>query len=277
MKISDIKGCFKLHNGVEMPYMGLGVYLSKDGKEVENAIAAALECGYRHIDTASFYDNEEGVGRAVKKSNVKREDIFITTKLWNADQGYQSTMEAFETSRKKLGTDYVDLYLLHWPVEELFCESWQALEDLYKAGKVRAIGVSNFMQHHLEELLKTTSINPMVNQVEYHPLLQQTDLQTFCKRHQIQYESWAPLMQGRFKNLVGLNDISEKYHKSMPQIILRWCLQNGVISIPKSVTPSRIQENANIFDFSLDDEDMHTINSMDEYQRVGPDPYNFNF
>ena len=201
-----------LNNGVKMPWLGLGVYKTKDGEEVEQAIHYALKAGYRLIDTAAIYENEAGVGRAIAKADVAREDLFITTKVWNSDQGYESTLQAFETSRKKLGLEYVDLYLIHWPVKGKYKETWKALQKLYKEGFVRAIGVSNFQVHHLEDILQDSDVVPAVNQVEYHPLLTQKEVHNFCKANNIQLEAWSPLMQGNLDNDV-LKELSDKYGK----------------------------------------------------------------
>jgi diketogulonate reductase-like aldo/keto reductase len=277
MYISDIKGTFQLHNGVDMPYFGLGVFQSKDGDEVINAIHYALDAGYRHIDTAAIYRNERGVGEAIKSSAVKRGDIFLTSKLWNGNQGYDSAKKALEASLERLGTDYLDLYLIHWPVKDKYKESWKALEEAYKKGKVRAIGVSNFLKHHLEDLLNDVEIVPMVNQMEFHPYLVQQPLLDYCKKHGIQYEAWSPIMKGKVQDVTLLNELAEKYGKNPYQIVLRWDLQKGVVTIPKSVQQDRIVNNAEIFDFSLSDEDMMQIDALDKNKRLGPDPDNFDF
>lgn len=277
IKITDLQGTFALHNGVEMPYFGLGLYLSKDGQEVINAVKWALEAGYRHLDTASIYDNEEGVGRGIKEGPVKREDVFAVSKVWNSDQGYDNTLMAFDDSLKRLELDYLDLYLVHWPVAGKYKDTWSALERLYKEKRVRAIGVSNFMQHHLEDLLETSTIVPMVNQMEFHPYLVQQDLVDFCNTHKIQYEAWSPMMQGRIFELDIFKELSGKYQKSIAQIVLRWNLQKGVITIPKSAKKERIIANANIFDFALSDEDMRFLDGLNKGQRFGPDPNNFDF
>lgn len=261
-----------------MPWVGLGVYKVQEGEEVVHAVKTALEIGYRHIDTAAFYQNEEGVGRAVKESGVPREELFITTKVWNSDQGYDTTLKAFEESLKKLDLAYIDLYLVHWPVKGKYKETYKALEKLYKDGLVRAIGVSNFQIHHLQDLMETCEIKPMVNQVEYHPRLTQKALHAFCKENGIQLEAWSPLMRGgELLNEPVLVEIGKKYGKTPAQVILRWDLQNDVVTIPKSVTPQRIKENADIFDFELTAEEMEAIDSLNQEKRIGPDPDNFDF
>lgn len=275
--ITDIKGTFTLHNGVKMPYFGLGVYLSEDGREVINAIKWSLEAGYRHIDTASIYNNEKGVGAGIKESGVPREDIFVVSKVWNSDQGYDNTLEAFDKSLKRLDLDYLDLYLVHWPVAGKYKDTWKALEYLYKQKRVRAIGVSNFMQHHLEDLLKSAKTVPMVNQMEFHPYLVQQNLLDFCAAKNIQYEAWSPMMQGRIFEIDAFKELATNYNKTIAQIVLRWNLQKGVITIPKSAKRERIVANADIFDFELSPDDIINLDGLDRRQRFGPDPNNFNF
>jgi len=260
-----------------MPWLGLGVLYMSEGGEVENAVRWALEVGYRHIDTASIYGNEAGVGRGVKLSRVPREDIFVTGKVWNRDQGYDQTLAAFEASLERLDTDYVDLYLVHWPVAGLYKDTWRALETLYESGKVRAIGVSNFLVHHLQDLLQDARIRPMVNQVEFHPYLQQPDLQKFCRLNQIQLEAWRPLMKGKVLQIPELVELGKKYGKNPVQITLRWMIQRGIVAIPKSAQQQHIRSNADIFDFKIDEEDMVLIDSLDRGERLGQDPDNFHF
>ncbi len=267
----------KLANGVEMPRLGLGVWKAKDGEEVENAVKAAIETGYRLIDTAAFYKNEEGVGKAIKASGIMREELFITTKVWNDQQGYESTLQAFEESRKKLGLEYLDLYLIHWPVKEKFKETWKALEKLYQDGWVKAIGVSNFQVHHLKDLIADAKVKPMVNQVEFHPYLTQKELLSYCKEENIQMEAWSPLMQGEVVRVDVIKELAEKYGKTPAQIVLRWDLQHGVVTIPKSVKEHRIRENADVFDFELSPEDMDKLDALNKNHRFGPDPDNFDF
>lgn len=267
----------KLNNGVEMPKFGLGVFKVQEGQEVIDSVKAAIKAGYISIDTAAVYKNEEGVGQGIKESGVDREKLFITTKVWNADQGYDSTLAAFETSIQKLGLDYIDLYLIHWPVSGKYKETWKALEKLYKDGKVKAIGVSNFHKHHLEDLLSEAEIVPTVNQIELHPLLSQEELRNFCKEKGIVVEAWSPLAQGKLLDNPVLTEIAAKYNKSTAQIILRWDLQNDIVTIPKSIKEHRIIENADIFDFELTAEDLEKINGLNKNERVGADPDNFNF
>ncbi len=277
MQITDITGCATLHNNVRMPYLGLGVYKAGEGKEVIDAVSCALQNGYRHIDTAALYENEKGVGIAIRQSGFRREELFITTKLWNTDHGYDTALKAFDRSLAELGLDYLDLYLLHWPVRGKFKDSWRALESLYKQGRVRAIGVSNFLKHQLLDLMGSSEIIPMVNQMEFHPYLVQQELIDFCKNHRIQYEAWAPLMQGRIVDVESLQLLARKYHKDAAQIVLRWNLQKGVVTIPKSVTPARIRSNSKLFDFALSAADMKQIDSLDKGLRYGADPDDFDF
>jgi methylglyoxal/glyoxal reductase len=277
MKISDIKGTVKLKNGVSMPYFGLGVFQISDGKEVQQAVQYALSAGYRHIDTASLYANERGVGRAVKESGIPRNEIFVTSKVWNPDQGYTNTLRAFDKSLKLLDFDYLDLYLVHWPVEGKFIETWKALEYLYTEGRVRTIGVSNFLRHHLEYLLPHCEVVPMVNQMEFHPRLVQQGLIDFCNGKSIQYEAWSPLAQGKIFTIKELRSLAEKYKKDLAQLVLRWSLQKGVVTIPKSNRRDRIVSNAKIFDFEITPEDMQAIDRLDRNERVGADPDNFDF
>jgi methylglyoxal/glyoxal reductase len=276
MVIKDLQGTTRLNNGIDMPYFGLGVF-ETIGNETKQSVLWALEAGYRHIDTAALYMNEENVGEAVKECGLKREEIFITTKVWNADQGFQSTLNAFKKSLDKLKTDYVDLYLIHWPVNDKYIDTWEALEELYEKKLVRAIGVSNFLKHHLETLINRRGRVPMVNQVEFHPHLVQPDLLKFCKRNDIQFEAWAPIMKGRVNEIPVITEIAKKYGKTPVQVVLRWDLQKGVVTIPKSVHKDRIISNADIFDFNLRDEEIKMIDSLDRHERIGADPDNFNF
>ncbi|MEG0473307.1 MAG: aldo/keto reductase, partial [Solibacillus sp.] len=249
--INNLQDTLKLNNGIEMPGIGLGVF------QVENGVTAdivknAIDVGYRSIDTAAIYGNEAGVGEGIKQAlastGLKREDLFITSKVWNAGLSYDETVVAYEESLKKLGLDYLDLYLIHWPGKNKYAESWRALEDLYKAGKIKAIGVCNFNISHLQDLLKSARVIPVINQVEFHPRLQQVDLRAFCEKHNIQLEAWAPLMQGGLLEDQTIAKIAEKYGKSIAQVILRWDIQNGVVTIPKTVSKERMVQNADIFD-----------------------------
>ena len=260
-----------------MPRLGLGVFKLQEGAEVADAVVWALEAGYRSIDTAKIYANEAGVGKALRQSGVPREEIFVTTKVWNSDQGYDSTLRAFETSLSKLGMDYVDLYLVHWPVKGKYTESWKALEEIYRSGRAKAIGVSNFLVHHLEDVLEIATITPMVNQIEFHPRLQQPALQDFCRSHNIQLEAWSPIMKGRVLDIPELVSMGEKYEKNAVQVTLRWLLQKDIVAIPKSAKKDRIISNADIFDFELTDAEMNQIDGLDLDERIGPDPDNFNF
>lgn len=266
-----------LANGVEMPIFGLGVYKMTDPQETIEAITKALQIGYRAIDTASLYYNEEQVGEAIRHSGVAREEIFVTTKVWNTDQGYDNTLKAFEVSLKKLNMDYVDLYLTHWPVEGKYPDTYRAIERLYEEKLIRVPGVSNHHAHHLEQLLRSANVPPMVNQVEAHPYLSQEPLRTFCREHHIAVTAWSPLGRGGVLQDETIIKIAEKYGKSAAQVVLRWHLQHNIMVIPKSVTPSRIEENANIFDFVLSSEDMTVIDSLNRNQRFGKDPDNFHF
>jgi diketogulonate reductase-like aldo/keto reductase len=268
---------FKLHNGVEMPCLGLGVYKVEKGQQVETTVQTALELGYRSIDTAAFYENEEGVGRAIQASGINRHDLFITTKVWNTDQGYEETLRAFDESMNKLQLDYLDLYLIHWPVKEKYLETWRALEKLYKEGRVRAIGVSNFKIHHLEDIFRHSEIKPAVNQVELHPRLSQEELRLFCRQNEIAVEAWSPIARGRLLNDPVLTAIGQQHGKSSAQVMLRWHLQNDVVIIPKSVTPARLKENIELFDFELSSEEMNQINGLNRNERYGADPDHFDF
>ncbi|MBT2729879.1 aldo/keto reductase [Bacillus sp. ISL-75] len=269
---TNLKDTTTLSNGVKMPWVGLGVFKVTEGEEVIQSVKAAIKNGYISIDTAAIYGNEEGVGQAIKDSGVPRDELFITTKLWNSEQGYESTLKAFETSLTKLGLDYLDLYLIHWPGKDKYKETWKAFEKLYKEGRVRAIGVSNFQVHHLEDLISSAEIKPMVNQVEFHPHLTQKELLAFCKNEGIQLEAWSPLKQGQLLSEPVLEDLAHKYNKSVAQVILRWDLQHGVVTIPKSIKEHRIIENADIFDFELSTEDMDKIDGLNQDSRAGSHP-----
>ncbi|MFI2856113.1 aldo/keto reductase [Paenibacillus sp. JSM ZJ436] len=265
-----------LRDGVQMPWLGLGVYKSKEGEEVIHAVKSAIAAGYRSIDTAAIYGNEEGVGQAIRECGVPREELFITTKVWNDDQGYEATLQACETSLKKLGLDYVDLYLIHWPGKDKYKETWKALIYLQEQGLVRSIGVSNFQIHHLRDIIEDSGVVPTVNQVELHPLNSQKELLQYCQEQGIVLEAWSPLMQGRLDHPV-ITELAAKYSKTPAQIILRWDLQHGIIVIPKSVKEHRIRENGDIFDFELSAEDLAQLDSLNENKRFGPNPDEFLF
>lgn len=277
MKITDINGTVLLHNGYTMPYLGLGVYQTKNGKEVRDAVKFALDAGYRHIDTAAAYQNEEGVGQAIKHHATERKDVFITTKLWNSEHGYDKTIKAFHSSLQKFQTDYIDLFLQHWPVRGKYKETWRAMETLYNEGKIKAIGVSNFLQFQLEDLMGSANIIPMVDQVEFHPFLVQQPLLNFCYSNNIQFESWFPLMHGKALKIPFFIDMAASYNITVPQLLLRWNLQKGAVIIPKSINQQRIIANSQLFDFELSQEDMLAMDSQERGFRMGPNPANFNF
>lgn len=275
--IKDINDYTTLNNGVKMPWLGFGVYLMDDGAKVENAIHKAFEVGYRSVDTASFYKNEKGVGRAIRDSGIPREKLFLTTKVWNEDLRQKRVKAAFEESLALLDLEYVDLYLVHWPVKNCYLDAWKEMEEIYQSGRAKAIGVSNFTVNQLNEVLEICTVKPTVNQIEFHPKLVQPELMKFCKEIKIQFEAWSPLMQGQIMGLKVVNDLASKYGKSPAQIVLRWNLQHGVVTIPKSIKPHRITENAQLFDFEISNEDMTLLDSLDEGKRVGPDPNDFDF
>ncbi|MFI7048503.1 aldo/keto reductase [Streptosporangium sandarakinum] len=266
-----------LNNGVQIPQLGFGVFQIPDD-QTTSAVAAALQAGYRSIDTAAIYGNEAGVGRALAASGLPREELFVTTKLWNADQGYDATLAAFDASLAKLGLDHLDLYLIHWPTpaRDLYLDSWRAIERLIQEGRVRAAGVSNFQPVHLKRLLDNSALVPAVNQVELHPGLQQAALRAFHAEHDIATEAWSPLAQGAVLDDPAITAIAERTGKSPAQVVLRWHLRLGNIVIPKSVTPTRIRQNLDVFDFQLTDEDMAAIAATDRNLRTGPHPDRFN-
>ncbi|MET7487907.1 aldo/keto reductase [Streptomyces sp. NPDC005538] len=267
-----------LNNGVEMPQLGFGVWQVPDD-EAERAVATAIEAGYRSIDTAAAYGNEEGTGKAIAASGVPREDLFVTTKLWNSDHGYDSTLRAFDVSLEKLGLEYLDLYLIHWPTpaRDKYLDSYRAFEKLYADGRVRAIGVSNFEPDHLARLIAQTSVIPAVDQIELHPQLQQHAAREYHAEQGIATEAWSPLGSGRgLLGVPAIVAIAQKHGRTPAQVVLRWHIQLGNVVIPKSVTPSRIKENIEVFDFSLDTEDLAAISALGEDRRLGPDPSTFN-
>ncbi|MDR2431005.1 MAG: aldo/keto reductase [Candidatus Margulisbacteria bacterium] len=270
----------KLNNGVSIPEIGFGTWQIPDGETTAQAVKTALEYGYTHIDTAACYQNEIGVGRAIRESGVPREKLFVTTKLWNTERGYDSALRAFAASLQKLQLEYLDLYLIHWPDNKnpaLNTASWQALEKLYQEGLIKALGVSNFKPRHLQPLLDTAEIKPAVNQIEYHPGFRQEETVEFCQKHHILVEAWSPLGSGRILQNPDLQRIAQKYNKSTAQLCLRWCRQNGTLPLPKSITPERIKENAQALDFEISAEDMQRINALPQFGWSGSDPDKMDF
>ncbi|MHA1268475.1 MAG: aldo/keto reductase [Candidatus Helarchaeota archaeon] len=263
-----IKTNFKMNNGKEIPILGIGTFGMGNAKQTIEAICYALEIGYRHIDTASFYENEKEVGNAIKLSGIPRDELFITTKLWNTDHGYNNTIKSLNNSLKKLDLSYVDLFLIHWPSGGYLSETWKAMEYLLKQGKCLSIGVSNYMIKHLNDLLKESEIKPVINQIEFHPYLYQKELLNYCNEQNIIVEAYSPLTKGIKLNDEKLAEIASRYSKSPAQILLRWALQKEVIVIPKSSNKTRIKENANIFDFTISKEDMELLDSFNENLRI---------
>lgn len=268
----SLRSTLTLNNGVEIPRLGLGVFRSRPGRETREALRHAFELGYRHVDTAAAYGNEADVGAALRETDVPREEIFVTTKLWNSDQGYHAAHEAFRRSLSRLGLEYVDLYLVHWPVPGRRLESWRALEELQRDGLCRAIGVSNYMVRHLEELLAHGDVPPQVNQVEMSPFLSQAALRVFCDDHDIVVEAYSPLTRGVRLDDPTLGRVAERHGRTPAQVLLRWALQKDVVVLPKSVRPERLAENAAIFDFTLDETDMRALDALDEDFHVAWDP-----
>lgn len=273
---------YTLTNGVKIPCVGFGTWQSPNDETTVNAVKHAIQTGYRHIDTAYVYQNEKTVGEGIQASGVAREELFITTKLWNSNRGYDNTLFAFDRSMKLLGLDYLDLYLIHWPAnkeggKEINRDTWRAFETLYKEQRIRAIGVCNFLVHHLKDLIETADIAPMINQIEFHPGTMQKETVDFCKKNQIVVEAWSPLGSGRVLEDATLKAIAARYGKSVAQLCIRWCLQHQTLPLPKSVTPSRITENTQIFDFELSAEDMQTIDRLPEfgYSNMHPDEVDF--
>ena len=267
-----------LNNGIRMPRLGLGVFQMPTDDATASAVRTAIELGYRSIDTASLYGNERGVGQGVRDCGVPRSEIFVTTKVWNDDMRAGRVEAAFEQSMKLLGLDYVDLYLLHWPIKGKLVSSWRVLEKLHRSGRIRAIGVSNYMIPHLDELLAQAEVVPAVNQIEFHPYLQSKPLAEACRRRGIQLEAWSPLQQaGSLLADPVLSGIAARHGKTVAQVVLRWDLQSGVVTIPKSTRPERMAENAAVFDFALSDPEMTAIAALDRNARNGADPFNFNF
>jgi diketogulonate reductase-like aldo/keto reductase len=266
-----IESTLTLNNDVEMPRLGIGTWQIRDGRPVRRALKWAFEAGYRHIDTAAMYGNERGVGQAIRESAIPREDIFVTTKLWNTDHGYDNALRAFDKSLQRLGFDYVDLYLIHWPSGQR-AETWRALERIYEEGRARAIGVSNYTIRHLEDLFTTANVAPAVNQVEFHPWLYQKDLLDYCNEHGIVLEAYSPLTKGERLGDPALQKFAEKYDKSPAQILIRWVLQHDMVVIPKSSNPDHIRANADVFDFKISEEDMCHIDAFDENYHCTWDP-----
>jgi diketogulonate reductase-like aldo/keto reductase len=265
---------FKLNNGIEIPAQGLGCFLTNNEKDATRSVIDAVDVGYRKIDTAMIYMNEEGIGRGIRECGLPREEIFVSTKLWNTDHGYENTMRAFEASLKRLGLKYVDQYLIHWPGfdEESYLSTWKAFEVLYKEGRVRSIGVCNFQKHALSNLLLHAEIKPTVNQIEVHPMFQPNDLISYCRANDIQVEAWRPIVWGKLDDKPEIVAIAKKYTKSPVQIVLRWHFQRGICPLPKTIHKERMIENLSVFDFSLTEEEMLSINSLQTYVRTGESP-----
>ncbi|MDR1895367.1 MAG: aldo/keto reductase [Prevotellaceae bacterium] len=265
--MKSLKDSFKLSNGVDIPCVGFGTWQTPDGQVAVDSVKCAVNAGYRHIDTAAIYGNEKSVGQAVAESGISRNELFVTTKLWNSSRGYDSALSAFNNSLKTLGLEYVDLYLIHWPENKangakVNADTWRAFEKLYKEGVIKAIGVSNFLAHHLKALIDTAEIVPMVNQIEYHPGQLQSETVEFCKAHNIVVEAWGPLGTGRMLTNPQLMEIAKRYSVSVAQLCIKWCLQNEILPLPKSITPQRIIENTKVFNFNITDTDMQFINNM---------------
>jgi methylglyoxal/glyoxal reductase len=271
-ELTTLAATVEIAPGVHMPRLGLGTYKSAEGTDAETAVGFALSAGYRLIDTAAVYDNERSIGRAIAASDVPRDEIFVTTKLWNTDQGYKAALAAFDLSLEKLGLDYVDLYLVHWPWQERMRETWAAMEEILSCGRARAIGVCNHHPHHLDELARSAAVMPAVNQCEFHPLLQQPALQAACRERGITLQAWAPLIRGRVNLIPELVSIASVHRKTPAQISLRWILQSGWVTIPKSVHERRIAENCDLYDFELSPEEMAIIGGLDDGTRIGPQP-----
>lgn len=281
---NSLKDTFTLNNGYNIPCIGFGTWQTPDGETAVNSVIEAIKSGYKHIDTAAIYGNEKSIGKAIKESGINRDELFITSKVWNKDRGYKTTLAAFEKTINDLQIDYLDLYLIHWPASankfndwyNINLETWKAMTELYKAGKIKSIGVSNFMPHHLKSLMET-EVKPMVDQIEFHPGFMQEETFKYCNDNNILVEAWSPLGTGKMLNNETLKTISSKYNKSVAQICIRWCLQNNALPLPKSVTASRIKENTEIFDFVISDEDMKTINAMEYCGGSGHHPDKVNF
>lgn len=281
---SSLSDTLTLNNGYKIPCIGFGTWQTPDGEVATKSVKDAISLGYKHIDTAAIYGNEISIGKAIKESGVNRNELFITSKVWNKERGYQTTLNAFEKTINDLQLDYLDLYLIHWPAaqnqfkdwDNINLETWRAMTELYKAGKIKAIGVSNFLPHHLKSLMET-EIKPMVNQIEFHVGFMQEETFKYCKDNNILVEAWSPLGTGKMLNNSTLKEIASKYNKSVAQLCIRWCLQNNTLPLPKSVTYERIKENTNIFDFVISDEDIKNINAMEYFGGSGLNPDKIDF
>lgn len=279
------KKFYLLNNNYKMPNIGFGTFRTPSGEETEQSVLNAIKAGYRHIDCAAAYGNEKSVGEAIRKSGVAREEIFVTSKLWNDDKGYENTLAAFNRTLEDLQLEYLDLYLIHWPIakaskenwKEANSESWRALEELYNQGKIKAIGVSNFLEHHLEPLFETAKIKPMVNQIEFHPGMLQKEIVEFCKKHNILVEAWAPFSNGQVLKNPVLKEIADKYEKTVAQLTLRWIIQKGIVPLPKSVTPERIKSNLEVFDFEISAQDVERIDRLTDCGGSGLHPDEVDF
>lgn len=280
--MKSLNDCYTLSNGVKIPCIGFGTWLLSDEDSCE-AVKNAVKVGYRHIDAAAFYQNQVGVGRGIRECGVPREELFVTSKVWNSNQGYDATMADFEKTMKELDIGYLDLYLIHWPIpkghghdwQQLNASTWKAFEELYNAKRIRAIGVSNFLPHHLEPLMEVANIKPMVDQVEFHPACHEDETVAYCKEHNILVEAWGPLMQGKAFSNELLKEMAAKYNKSIAQICLRWEMQRGILPLPKASTVEKMKNNADIFSFEISDEDMATINTLGKIGRLGRHPDHF--
>lgn len=276
---------FKLNNDVKIPLVGFGTWQAPEGETAINSIKIAVQTGYRHIDAAAIYRNEKSVGIAIKECGIERKELFVTSKVWNTERGYETTLKAFEKTLKDLQLDYIDLYLIHWPAsahqfnnwQEINAATWKAMEKLYNEGKIRALGVSNFLEHHLEALLENAEIKPSVNQIEYHPGYMQEACVNYCTKNNILIEGWSPLGRGKVLENKMLKEIASKYNKSVAQVCIRWALQNKVLPLPKSTTPHRIKENFEVFDFEISSSDMTAINQMENFGGSGLHPDTIDF
>ncbi len=271
----DLRSTVRLNNGVSIPWVGFGTFKIPPGEQTYRSVRLALEAGYRSIDTASFYHNEADVGAAIRDSGIRREEIFVTTKVWNDEHGYENALRAFQASKERLGLERIDLYLIHWPVRGRYRETWRALEKLYRDGEVRAIGVSNFLVHHLEDLLQGAEVRPVLDQVEFHPFLFAADLLEYCRRQEVQLEAWSPLTRARFLDHPVLVETARAHGKTPAQVLLRWALQHQVVILPRSTQEGHIRENGAIFDFELSGPEMARLDALHSGTRIGPDPDQF--